>query len=406
MAGVNLRDYQVDAVKKMKNGCILNGGVGSGKSRTSLAYYYICQGGVLNTGKYVRMKNPRDLYIITTARKRDTLEWDGELIPFRLSQNPELNLYKNKVVIDSWNNIKKYKDVHSSFFIFDEQRVVGSGAWVKAFLNIARKNHWVLLSATPGDTWQDYIPVFVANGFYKNKTQFVNEHVIYSRFSKFPKIDRYINTGKLLKLRNSILIPMEFDRPTVAHHEDIYVKYDRLKYRDVGKTRWDPFKNEPIQNAGVLCYIWRKIVNMDESRQVALLELFEKHPKMIIFYNYNYELDILRGLFRSYDVEIGEWNGQNHQPVPTGDSWVYFVQYNAGAEGWNCITTDTMVFYSQNYSYKIMEQASGRIDRMNTPFKDLYYYHLKTKSGIDLAISKALREKRNFNETKYVKRFA
>lgn len=406
MAGVNLRDYQVDAVKKMKNGCILNGGVGSGKSRTSLAYYYICHGGKLNTGKYERMNAPRDLYIITTARKRDTLEWDGELIPFRLSQNPELNLYKNKVVIDSWNNIKKYKDVHSSFFIFDEQRVVGSGTWVKAFLNIARKNNWILLSATPGDTWQDYIPVFVANGFYKNKTQFVNEHVIYSRFSKFPKIDRYINTGKLLKLRNSILIPMEFDRPTVAHHEDIYVKYDRLKYRDVGKTRWDPFKNEPIQNAGVLCYIWRKIVNMDESRQVALLELFEKHPKMIIFYNYNYELDILRGLFRSYDVEIGEWNGQNHQPVPTGDSWVYFVQYNAGAEGWNCITTDTMVFYSQNYSYKIMEQASGRIDRMNTPFKDLYYYHLKTKSGIDLAISKALQEKRNFNETKYVKRFA
>lgn len=406
MAGVNLRDYQVDAVKKMKNGCILNGGVGSGKSRTSLAYYYICHGGKLNTGKYERMNAPRDLYIITTARKRDTLEWDGELIPFRLSRNPELNLYKNKVVIDSWNNIKKYKDVHSSFFIFDEQRVVGSGTWVKAFLNIARKNHWVLLSATPGDTWQDYIPVFVANGFYKNKTQFVNEHVIYSRFSKFPKIDRYINTGKLLKLRNSILIPMEFDRPTVAHHEDIYVKYDRLKYRDVGKTRWDPFKNEPIQNAGVLCYIWRKIVNMDESRQVALLELFEKHPKMIIFYNYNYELDILRGLFRSYDVEIGEWNGQNHQPVPTGDSWVYFVQYNAGAEGWNCITTDTMVFYSQNYSYKIMEQASGRIDRMNTPFKDLYYYHLKTKSGIDLAISKSLQEKRNFNETKYVKRFA
>lgn len=406
MAGVNLRDYQFDAVKKMKNGCILNGGVGSGKSRTSLAYYYICHGGKLNTGKYERMNAPRDLYIITTARKRDTLEWDGELIPFRLSRNPELNLYKNKVVIDSWNNIKKYKDVHSSFFIFDEQRVVGSGTWVKAFLNIARKNHWVLLSATPGDTWQDYIPVFVANGFYKNKTQFVNEHVIYSRFSKFPKIDRYINTGKLLKLRNSILIPMEFDRPTVAHHEDIYVKYDRLKYRDVGKTRWDPFKNEPIQNAGVLCYIWRKIVNMDESRQVAILELFEKHPKMIIFYNYNYELDILRGLFRSYDVEIGEWNGQNHQPVPTGDSWVYFVQYNAGAEGWNCITTDTMVFYSQNYSYKIMEQASGRIDRMNTPFKDLYYYHLKTKSGIDLAISKALQEKRNFNETKYVKRFA
>lgn len=407
MAGVTLLDYQLEAVKKMRNGCILNGGVGSGKSRTSLAYYYICQGGVVNAGKYVRMHNPRDLYIITTARKRDTLEWDGELILFRLSQNPEFNLYKNKVVIDSWNNIKKYKDVYGAFFIFDEQRVVGSGAWVKAFLDIARKNQWILLSATAGDTWTDYIPVFVANGFYKNKTEFIREHVIYSRFSKFPKVDRYINTGKLLKLKSSILIPMDFERGTIAHHEDIFVGYDRMMYRMAGKNRWDPFKDEPIQHAGILCYIWRKIVNISEERQIALLELFEKHPRMIVFYNYNYELDILRDLFKPYEnVQVAEWNGQKHENVPKGPSWVYLVQYTAGAEGWNCITTDTTVFYSQNYSYKIMQQAAGRIDRLNTPYKDLYYYHLKSHSGIDMAISKALMEKKNFNEAKYIQRFA
>lgn len=399
-----LRDYQLEAVKKMKNGCILVGGVGSGKSRTSLAYYFIHEGGSIDPYKPMPPK-PRDLYIITTARKRDTLEWEEELAHFLLSTDPNKNILNgNKIVVDSWNNIQKYKDVVGAFFIFDEQRVVGYGAWVKAFLKIAKFNRWILLSATPGDTWSDYIPVFIANGFYKNKTEFTREHIVYSHFTKFPKIDRYVNTGKLIRLRNQILVDMDFKRETIAHHEDVYVKYDISKYKDAGRLRWDPFKDEPITNASDLCSVWRKIVNTDESRQIALLEIFEKHPRIIVFYNFNYELEILKGLYYGDNVDIAEWNGHVHQPVPDSEQWVYLVQYNAGAEGWNCIRTDTIVFYSQNYSYKVMHQSAGRIDRLNTPYKDLYYYHLKSRSGIDLAISKALAAKKNFNESKFVNR--
>lgn len=399
-----LYDYQMDAVNNMRNGCILNGGVGSGKSRTGLYYYFKEQGGSINPD-YVPMKHkPKDLYIITTARKRDDLEWEGELVPFLLSTHPDQNVfYGNKVVVDSWNNIKKYSDISGAFFIFDEQRVVGSGAWVKSFLKIARGNDWILLSATPGDTWSDYIPVFIANGFYKNKSEFLREHVVYSRFSKYPKIDRYLNTGRLVRLRNRILIDMDFTRHTIPHHEDVYCRYDISKYKDAIKTRWDPYKNEPIQQASGLCYILRRVVNEDESRQQALLEIFEQHPKMIVFYNFDYELDILKGIYYGNNCEIAEWNGHAHQPIPQSERWVYLVQYTAGCEGWNCVRTDTIVFYSQNYSYKVMEQASGRIDRLNTPFRDLYYYHLKSRSGIDLAISKALKEKKQFNERKFVK---
>lgn len=402
---IRLYDHQLEAVYRIKTGSILCGGVGSGKSITSLAYYFSQQGGSIEPFKEMRHKpKPNDLYIITTARKRDTNEWEEELIPFRLSKDPKKNMYYgNKIVIDSWNNIKKYSDVQNAFFIFDEQRVVGYGTWVKAFLKIARNNDWILLSATPGDTWTDYIPVFIANGFYRNKSDFIDQHVIYSRFSKFPKIDRYVGTKKLERLRNSILIDMDFERKTKAHHEEIFVNYDKIKYRDVMRTRWDIYKNEPIQQASSLCYVLRRLVNEDVSRQVALLELFEKHPKMIIFYNFNYELEILKGLYYGQDVEIAEWNGNKHQPVPESDSWVYLVQYTAGAEGWNCITTDTIVFFSQNYSYKIMEQSSGRIDRLNTPYTDLYYYHLKTRSTIDIAISRALKDKKKFNERRWSK---
>lgn len=401
---ISLYDYQLDAIQQMRNGCILCGGVGSGKSRTSLAYYYIQQGGEINSNKYIPMKNPKDLYIITTARKRDDLEWDGELTPFLLSTHYEENdLYSNKVIIDSWNNIGKYSDITGAFFIFDEQRVVGRGAWVKTFLRIAKANDWILLSATPGDTWQDYIPVFIANGFYRNRTEFNSEHVIFSRFTKYPKVDRYVNTGRLIRLRNRILVDMDFKRQTIPHHENIYCDYDVLKYKDAIRNRWDPYKNEPIQQASGLCYVLRRIVNTDESRQVALLEYFEKHPKMIVFYNFDYELDILKGLYYGDGVEIAEWNGHAHQPVPNNDKWVYLVQYTAGCEGWNCISTDTIVFYSDNYSYKVMTQAAGRIDRLNTRYTDLYYAHMKSRSGIDLAISKALDQKKKFNEAKWVK---
>lgn len=403
---IKLFDYQVDAINRMENGCILCGGVGSGKSRTALAYFFKeCGGGWKKDGSCIPMTDPIDLYIITTARKRDTKEWEGELCPFLINKDPLLSLYGDnmEVVIDSWNNIGKYSDVSGAFFIFDEQRVVGSGAWVKSFLKIAKHNKWILLSATPGDTWQDYIPVFIANGFYKNKTEFTREHVVYSRFSKFPKVERYINTGRLLRLRNQILIDMDFKRETIPHHEDIYVKYDISKYKDVMRKRWNPYTDEPIINAAELCYILRRIVNTDEARVTALLEILEDHPKAIIFYNFDYELELLTKLAYADGTKIAQWNGHKHEPIPTGNRWVYLVQYTAGAEGWNCITTNTIIFFSQNYSYKIMQQSAGRIDRLNTPYKDLYYYHLKSRSGIDLAISKALSDKKKFNESRWVK---
>lgn len=402
---IELYDHQKKALAKMKNGCILNGGVGSGKSITSLAYYFTQQGGKLDPFEY--MRSPKDLYIITTARKRDTLEWQKDMLPFLMSTNPKHNkIYGNKIIVDSWNNIGKYSDISGAFFIFDEQRVVGSGTWVKAFLKIARGNDWILLSATPGDKWEDYIPVFLANGFYKNKTEFTREHIVYSSYTKFPKVDRYLGIARLERLRDRILVDMDFDRKTVQHHEDVYVSYDIPKYKDTIRNRWNPYKNEPIEQASGLCYVLRRIVNEDTSRQTALLDIVADHPRVIIFYNFDYELDILKNLVYINDgdcLDIAEWNGHKHQPIPESDKWVYLVQYTAGAEGWNCIKTDTIIFYSQNYSYKIVQQATGRIDRLNTPYTDLYYYHLKSRSGIDLAISKALKEKKKFNETRWCK---
>ena len=401
--GISLKQHQYDAVQKMKNGCILCGDTGSGKSRTALAYYYIRQGGSLDSDSYVKMKNPKDLYVITTAMKRDSRDWEDEMLPFLISRDPEVSIYKHKVVVDSWNNIQKYKKVRGSFFIFDEQRVVGSGPWAKAFIEIARFNEWVLLSATPGDKWIDYIPVFIANGFYHSKTEFERNHIIYKPFRKYKDVDRYLNLGRLMRLRNSILVDMDFDRPAEQHHENVWVSYDAKQYRYISSTRWDPYNNKPIQNAAAFCYALRRLVNSDESRQVAVMELLEKHPKAIIFYNFDYELEILRNLGENFypRLEIAEWNGHKHQPIPEGDRWIYLVNYIAGAEGWNCITTDTIIFYSQNYSYKVLVQASGRIDRMNTRFVDLYYYHLKSKSGIDLAINRAIKEKKKFIETRF-----
>ena len=396
-----LFDHQIDAVKKAFNGCIFNGGVGSGKSRTGLFYYFKECGGWIDENGYVPMSNPKDLYIITTAAKRDKIEGEEEVSYFLISPDKKRSRYSNNVVIDSWNNIKKYVNVVGSFFIFDEDRVTGKGVWVKSFLKISKNNNWIILSATPGDKWEDYIPVFIANGFYKNKTEFSMEHLVYSRFAKYPKVERYINTSKLNRLKNKILIDMDFDRHTIQNHIDIYCNYDIKTYKEVFKNRWDIYKDEPIQQASSFCYVLRRIVNSDISRENEVLELLEKHPKAIIFYNFDYELLKLKNLDYQDGFKIAEWNGHSHESIPNSDKWVYLVQYTAGCEGWNTIETDTIIFFSQNYSYKTMIQAAGRIDRLNTPFTDLYYYHLKSHSGIDLAISRTLKAKKNFNEKKF-----
>ena len=400
-----LYDFQFEAVGKLHTGAILNGGTGSGKSRTALGYYFRLNGGDLRRRDSKMRKNPMDLYIITTAAKRDRQEWLGDMAPYLITTNPDISIYSHTVKIDSWNNISKYVGISGAFFIFDEDRVTGYGTWVKSFFKIARQNQWIILSATPGDTWMDYMSVFIANGFYKNKTDFCNQHIIWSRFAKFPKIDKYMNTRRLERLRDSILIDMDFNRNTVQHHEDVYCNYNHLEYRTYIKERFNIWTNEPVKNAAELCYGMRRIVNEDTDRQVKLMEIFEDHPKLIIFYNYDYEREILLNLFENVDgCEIGEWNGHAHQEVPDGPEWVYLVQYNAGAEGWNCITTDTIVFFSQTYSYKQLQQACGRIDRLNTRFVDLYYFHLKSRSGIDAAISRALSNKKKFNEGAYMRK--
>jgi hypothetical protein len=398
-----LYDFQMEAVNNAFNGSVLNGDVGSGKSRTGLFYFFKEQGGWIDENGYIPMKNPKDLYIITTAMKRDKHEWEGELIPFQMYPKRELNRYDHEIVVDSWNNIKKYVDVEGAFFIFDEDKICGTGTWAKSFLKITKKNDWIMLSATTGDTWLDYMTLFIANGFYKNITEFKREHVIYDPYCRnFPRVSGYRNTGKLIRLRDRLLIDMTFNRHTTRHHEDVYCSYDIPKYKDAIRNRWDPFKDEPIQQASGLCYVLRRIVNTDEDRQMKLLELLEDHPKAIIFYNFDHERDILLNLGYAPGTEIAEWSGHAHQPLPTGDRWVFLCQYTAGCEGWSAITTNTMIFFSQNYSYKVMTQATGRIDRLNTKFVDLYYYHLKSRSGIDLAISKAIKEKKIFNETKWL----
>lgn len=397
-----LYKHQLDAIKKMHNGCILCGGVGSGKSRTSLAYTYICElGGSLNingNGVWAPPETPKNIYIITTAKKRDTKEWDLEVAYFNLPDTI-------KVTIDSWNNIKKYDKVYGAMFIFDEQRLVGSGAWVKAFYKITNKNHWILLTATPGDTWTDYIPVMVANGYYKNKTDFNNQHVVYKPYMNYPCIDHFIFTKKLNAIANEIIVKMEYENKVNKHDIDILCDYDKTVYKRVFKERWNPYEDCPIEETGKLCYLLRKVSNSDKSRIDNLISILSSKniDKVIIFYNFTYELEILRKVAENMNYDVGEWNGEKHTEVPSSERWVYLCQYTAASEGWNCIRTNTIIFYSQNYSYKVMTQASGRIDRLNTPFKDLYYYHFRCNSPIDIAVKRALLLKRNFNEAIFIR---
>lgn len=381
---VDLYPHQREAVDKLGNGMILWGGVGTGKSRTAAAYY-------------MKKEAPKNVYVITTAKKRDSLDWESEFVKFGVYKSHDATV-AGVLRVDSWNNIVKYKHVKGAFFIFDEQRLVGSGAWAKAFEFIAKRNNWILLSATPGDTWMDYVPVFIANGFYANRTEFKREHVVYNSYSKFPKIDRYINTGRLVRQRNSLLVHMPYKKHTTRVSEDVLVQFDKTLLERVVKDRWNVYEERPIESIAELFYTMRKVAYSDPSRLDMIRELTKKHPRLIVFYNFDYELKALRTM--ADEIPVSEWNGHKHEAIPNTDRWLYLVQYVAGAEGWNCTTTDAMAFYSLTYSYKNWHQAHGRTDRLNTPYTNLYYYTLLSNSWIDSAVMKSLLAKKSFNEAR------
>lgn len=392
---MKLYPHQKEAVEKLSSGKILVGDVGTGKTLTAAAYY-------------IQKEAPKDVYVITTAKKRDSFDWQREFAMFGVGESADSTV-AGLLTVDSWNNISKYSDVKDAFFIFDEQRLVGSGSWTKAFISISKSNNWILLSATPGDTWLDYIPVFVANGFYKNRTEFKNEHVVYAPYSKFPKVLRYNGSGKLVRLRNSVLVEMPYARHTTRRIKWVNVEYNQGQVEEATKKRWNIFEQAPMKDVAELFRVVRKIVNSDTSRLEAVRQLLHVHPRLIVFYNFDYELEMLRTVISGdrneglgADYVLAEWNGHRHDPVPTSEKWVYLVQYTAGSEGWNCTSTDAMVFWSLTYSYKQWHQAYGRIDRLNTPYSELYYYVLVSTSWIDSAIRKALKDKKSFNESSYM----
>lgn len=406
---IELDDIQLKALKEIQNGSIVNGNVGSGKSRVACTDYFTRVLGasvrINSEGSFAYDGDPRPVVVITTALKRDKCEWEGEFADFGVAATPERSFGGISLTVDSWNNITKYEDVKGAHFILDEQRLVGNGAWVQAFFKIAKHNSWIMLSATPGDVWMDYRPVFIAHGFYKNATDFNTQHVIMAPYVKFPKVDRYVNTGKLLKYKSQILVDMPVARHTKRHIHNVILDYDLERFNRVLKDRWHVYEDRPLRDIAELFLVARKVVNDNPARLEKVQEVLKDHPRLVIFYNFNYELDALRKLAGDAGLDVAEWNGHKHEPVPTSDRWAYLVQYTAGAEGWNCVTTDATVFYSLNYSYKINQQAMGRIDRRNTSYTDLHYYILKTNSMIDLAIDRSLKEKKNFNEKKLGKKF-
>lgn len=395
---MELREHQKEAFQKLHNGAVLNGGVGSGKTITALAYYVqiVCGGHLDRSGP---MLMPRKLVVITTARKRDTLDWYKEGLHFGLFKEQELSYGNQEFIVDSFNNIKKYTDVEGAFFIFDEQRLIGSGTWVKAFQKIAKKNQWILLSATPADTWLDYAPVFVANGFFRSRTEFLDSHAVFQLVQgKYRKIRGYYGVRHLEKLRDSILVEMPFERHTRRHLIEVPVSYDVDRFNTVWRRRWNVYEDRPLIDVAEMHRVGRRVVNEDSSRMDAIYQLAEKHPRLIIFYTHDYELDILRTLMPKLDIPLAEYNGHRHEEIPETDRWIYLVQYQSGSEAWNCTETDAIVYYSLTYVHRYFEQSQGRIDRMNTPYTDLYYYILKSSAKIDQLIWRALVSKKNFHE--------
>ena len=411
MTGIILKPFQENCLERLSTGKVLAADTGAGKSIMSLAWYLSkeCASDEhsLKSGAkaWTLYHGSPDLYIITTPKKRDSEEWESDLSKFNLvkgrnsKEMGEVNIF-----IDSWNNIKKYTEIKNSVFIFDEQRAVGSGTWAKSFVKIAKQNHWIMLSATPGDTWSDWCPLMIAKGYYPNRTAFFNKHAVYNPYVKYREIIRWDNTDELEYYRSKMLVTCRMEKKTTRHFEEVIADCsNKYEVKRAYKERTNPKTGEPFKSASELCAYTRNIINTDPTRSAVGLKIIQMYDRIIIFYTLTDELEGIKWACNKAGRKMYFYNGEIHDQVPTGNNWAYIVQYTAGSEAWNCTTCNAMLFWDLTYSYKQFKQATGRIDRLNTPYSDLYYYAIRSYMPLDLAIRRALREKKDFNSRGFLK---
>lgn len=391
---ITLRSYQQDAVEALLNGKhIVVASCGVGKGFISL--------------EWARGTKKSNVLVITQASKVKSNDFVEEA---KLLDEKWYNSQSSFTVV-SWNSLAKWLKEHQSenfadyAIIADEiQRIKNySTGMGKSFLKIASHTKcWAGFTATPGESWIQMMPYFVACGFVKHKTDFTNKFCVTQSFKGYIEIIGYNHEEVLNKWWSGITYfpdtkEMEKQLPSETH-KVVHFKAP-TGYAKVLKTKTRLDTDEFIDTSMAMCHYLRQLCCSKEKVE-WLKEFVESlDTSCVVFYTYIEEGEKIKEALKG--VKIWEINGKKHD-IPTADTIgkhdVVLAQWESGSASLNLQFMNYWVSFSPCYSLTTSCQSRGRIKRIGQT-KPMFYYYLKTDHTIENDIYKALKEKRDFSET-------
>lgn len=397
IGNITLFDYQKEAIENYKEKSFNLSDTGVGKT-------------VMALGSFIESKCKKLLVICLAPKVVDFAE-DGVLMNVDITplnrgskKNKELLAESDKVAISFesvWRipEFLKWVD-EDTFIIIDESHKVAntSSKVTKYVMKLSKKAKYTYLcTATPisNGKYEQYYPQLKMLGVYNGTKKeyynmFVDERMTRMGGSQFMQITGYRNIDLLENMVNQCSVNYKRDKPYLP--EDYVYKtkkpamFNKLKKNRMYKTDNGEVieldNSSKLFNAlrcvshGFLLGINKQVSKEPFERLQAILET-HNNERVVIFYNYNIELEMLKQLLSKLKRPTSEYNGARKDLKEFKGKYngVVLAHYKSASTGINdFVISNVMVFNSLPLSSIELTQSKGRIDRQGQGKKPMYYF--------------------------------
>lgn len=269
----------------------------------------------------------------------------------------------------------------------------------------------ILLSGTPtGGKYEKLWSQCRLLGWKISKDAFWSSYINYhfEHDTGFPRkvVDGYKNVERLkhkLHEHGAIFMKSEdvFDLPAkIDTRVNVYCTpaYRKFRQKSIVKIDGVEFVGDNILTK--MLYERMLCGSYNSDKIAALKDLIEStEDRLIIFYNFNGELEVLRDLCASVErpVSIICGNIKDLSSYEKSKDSVTLVQYQAGAMGLNLQKSNKIVYFTPPLSSEFFEQSKKRIHRIGQD-RTCFYYYLICSGSIEEKIYRTLAMRKDYTE--------